>query len=143
MPPPKRVEMGTFYRVLRPMELSAGLRYTTRFPAAVLPAPQRPARMCARYRGRDRRFAAGPRAACRPRRALVWRGRGHYRGRGARARGGRRGVSTTDLRRTPRGAAGAAAAARGAWESGHTPPIHLWRANIRLGAGAETAGPVR
>ena len=29
LPPPKRVEMGALYRVLRPMELSAGMRYTT------------------------------------------------------------------------------------------------------------------
>ena len=29
LPPPKRVKMGAFYRVLRPMELSAGMRYTT------------------------------------------------------------------------------------------------------------------
>ena len=29
LPPPKRVQMGAFYRVLRPMELSAGMRYTT------------------------------------------------------------------------------------------------------------------
>jgi hypothetical protein len=28
LPPPKRVKMGAFYRVLRPMELSAGMRYT-------------------------------------------------------------------------------------------------------------------
>src|SRR5262249_35890928 len=30
LPPPKRVGMGAFYRVLRPMELSAMVRYTTR-----------------------------------------------------------------------------------------------------------------
>src|SRR5215468_5607020 len=30
VPPLKRVEMGALYRVLRPMELSAGMRYTTR-----------------------------------------------------------------------------------------------------------------
>src|SRR2546422_471908 len=29
LPPPKRVEIGAFYRVLRPMELSAVVRYTT------------------------------------------------------------------------------------------------------------------
>ena len=30
LPPPNRVEMGAFYRVLKPMELSAALGYTTR-----------------------------------------------------------------------------------------------------------------
>ena len=32
LPPPKRGEMGAFYRVFGPMELSAALRYTTREP---------------------------------------------------------------------------------------------------------------
>jgi pimeloyl-ACP methyl ester carboxylesterase len=42
----------------------------------------------------------------------------------------------------PGGAVGATAAPRGAWESRHAPPVHLWRTDLRLGAGAETAGPV-
>jgi hypothetical protein len=29
LPPPKRVEMGAFYRVVRPVELSAEFGYTT------------------------------------------------------------------------------------------------------------------
>jgi hypothetical protein len=29
LPLPRRVEMGAFYQVFRPMELSAGMRYTT------------------------------------------------------------------------------------------------------------------
>ena len=66
-------------------------------PAAVLPSPQRPARMCAGCPGRGRLSAAGPRAVRGARRALVWRRRGHYRRRLARTRGGRRGLSAADL----------------------------------------------
>src|SRR5262249_5872415 len=83
------------------------------------------------------------RPARRARRALVWRGRSHYCGRSTRAGDGRRGVSPTDLRRAPRGAAGAAAAAGGPWESRHATAIHLRRADLQLGAGAQTARPVR
>jgi hypothetical protein len=43
----------------------------------------------------------------------------------------------------PRGAAGAAPAAGGARDSRYTTPVHLRRADLRLGTGAETAGPVR
>jgi pimeloyl-ACP methyl ester carboxylesterase len=43
----------------------------------------------------------------------------------------------------PRGAVGAASTARGPWESRHTAAVHLRRADLRLGAGTETAGPVR
>src|SRR5262249_46301313 len=71
------------------------------------------------------------------------RGRGYYRGRGARARGGRRGVSAPDVWRPPRGAVGAASAAGGAWGSRHAAAIHLRRAELLLGAGAQTASPVR
>jgi hypothetical protein len=43
LPPPKRVKMGAFYRVLRPMELSAGMRYTTSLKIAtkLVGMPQR------------------------------------------------------------------------------------------------------
>ena len=60
----------------------------------------------------------------------LWRGRGYYRGRGARARGGHRGVSAPDVWCTPRGAVSAASAAGGAWESRHTTPVHLRRVQI-------------
>ena len=114
-----------------------------RLPTAMLPAAQRPPRMRPGCPGRRGLPDAGRRAPRGARRALVWRRRGHYRGCGACARRGRRGVSAANLWRTPRGAAGAASAPGGTWESRHAPPIHLRRADLRLGAGAETAGPVR
>src|SRR3989442_4424409 len=63
-------------------------------------------------------------------------------GRAPVARGGRRGVSAADLWRAPGGTAGAASAAGGARHRRHQAPVRLRGADLPLGAGAETVGPV-
>ena len=59
------------------------------------------------------------------------------------ARGGRRGLSAADLWRDPGREAGPASAAGGARQSRHQAPLLVRGADVPLGAGAETAGPVR